>query len=66
MGSKYGSPFPIHLDIHDYVIINDWNHAKEVFTKEELLARPPEGFAGGIFCEKGMADISGAEWKDQW
>ncbi|XP_074594578.1 cytochrome P450 2F2-like [Brevipalpus obovatus] len=65
LGEKYGSPFSIHLGKYDFVIINDWFHANEAFSKEELLARPPEGFAGGLLRGKGIVDLSGQAWKDQ-
>ncbi|XP_074597580.1 cytochrome P450 2C11-like [Brevipalpus obovatus] len=65
MGKKYGSPFSISLGKDDYIIINDWHHANEAFQKDELLARPPEGFGGGLFGEKGLADMSGQDWKEQ-
>ncbi|XP_074602388.1 cytochrome P450 2F2-like [Brevipalpus obovatus] len=65
MGKKYGSPFSIHLGNYDFVVINDWHHANEAFQKDELLARPPDGFAGGLFGEKGLGDLSGQPWKDQ-
>ncbi|XP_074602390.1 cytochrome P450 2C25-like [Brevipalpus obovatus] len=65
MGKKYGSPFSIRLGKDDYIIINDWHHANEAFQKDELLARPPEGFGGGLFGEKGIVDMSGQDWKDQ-
>ncbi|XP_074602391.1 cytochrome P450 2J4-like [Brevipalpus obovatus] len=65
IGEKYGSPFSIHLGDYDFVVINDWHHANEAFQKDELLARPPEGIAGGLLGEKGLGDLSGQPWKDQ-
>lgn len=65
MGKKYGSPFSVRLGKYDFVIINDWFHANEAFSKEELLARPPEGFAGGIARGGGLVDLSGEAWRDQ-
>ncbi|XP_074596447.1 cytochrome P450 2E1-like [Brevipalpus obovatus] len=65
IGKKHGSPFSISLGRDDYIIINDWHHANEVFQRDELLARPPEGFGGGLFGEKGLGDMSGQDWKEQ-
>ncbi|XP_074603771.1 cytochrome P450 2A8-like [Brevipalpus obovatus] len=65
LGKKYGSPFSIHLGKFDFIIINDWHHANEALQREELLARQPDGFSGGLLPGKGIMDLSGQPWKDQ-
>ncbi|XP_074596369.1 cytochrome P450 2J6-like [Brevipalpus obovatus] len=65
LGKKYGSPFSIHLGKYDFVIINDWFHANEAMSREELLARPPEGILSSLLNKHGLVDLSGKAWKDQ-
>lgn len=65
LGKKYGSPFSLHLGKYDFVVVNDWYHANEVMSKEELLARPPEGVLGDLLNRQSLLDLSGQGWKDQ-
>lgn len=65
LAKKYGPVFSLNMYKYDYVVLNDYQHIREALSKEDLLARPPEGLFGGFFKDKGIVDASGQDWREQ-
>ncbi|XP_015790034.1 cytochrome P450 2J6-like [Tetranychus urticae] len=61
LAKKYGPVYSLNLGKDTAVIVNDWNHAKEVFKNDELLARPGR-FAKNKFGVS-IVEMSGEPWR---
>lgn len=62
LAKKYGPVYSLSMGKDTVIVVNDWNHAKEVFKNDDLLARPI-GFGNN---KHGVSFIqsSGAHWRD--
>ncbi|XP_053214522.1 cytochrome P450 2C15-like [Panonychus citri] len=64
LAKQYGPVFCLKLGIHHVIVISDWDHMKEAFSNEDLLARPHETFFPGIMNERSLIEMSGDSWRD--
>ncbi|XP_015790253.1 cytochrome P450 2C15 [Tetranychus urticae] len=61
LAKKYGPVYSLSLGKDTVIVVNDWDHAKEVFKSDDLLARP-EGFGSNVDGAS-ILEMSGEPWR---
>ncbi|CAG2112194.1 unnamed protein product, partial [Medioppia subpectinata] len=64
LSDKYGGVFTLQLGVHNTVIVNDWESAKDALLKDSFLDRPKNGPFTLADNSSSLVDDSGQEWRD--